>query len=179
MALEPLKNTFAGRAFGAGLAGLVALMPVAATAQDAHSAAATGYDCGLMNDELCEFSRQANAARQYAAKNQSVAVLFHIGDDVLTREDTEALMGRVQTHFEQQFAGLGIEAATFPSKNPGTAATGLTFHYGHLVFQGTEGQINLNLQEGMDAIPQVAAQLDILRQTQRASLDAPAPSDGS
>ncbi|WP_147450721.1 hypothetical protein [Rhodophyticola porphyridii] len=178
MVAEKLRSNFAGRAFAATLAGLTAAIPLAASAEDTTPAAAS-YDCGAMDAELCEFSRQANAARQYAAENQSVAVLFHIGDDVLTRDDSEVLMGRVEAHFEQQFANLGIDAATFTRTNAGTAATGLTFHYGHLVFQGPEGQINLNLQEGMDAIPQVAEQLGILRQTQQASLEGPALADGS
>lgn len=178
MALGPLKNTFAGRAIGASLAGLVAFAPMAATAEDTLDAAASN-DCGVMNAEICELDRMADAAREYAHENQSVAILFHVGDDVLTRDDSEALMGRVEAHFEQQFSDLGIEAATFSRNNAGTAATGLTFHYGHLVFQGVEGQINLNLQEGMDAIPMVAAQLDILRETQQASLEAPVLSGGS
>ena len=174
MAAEKLASSFAARAFALTLSGIAAVAPTQGFADDA-SPTTVAYDCGSMNAEICELSRMSTAAREYAQDNQSVAVLFHIGDDVLTRDDGEVLMGRVQAHFEQQFADLGIEAAIFPSRNPGTAATGLTFHYGHLVFQGPEGRINLDLQEGMAAIPQVAAQLDILRQTAEARVGGPTP----
>ncbi len=168
MPLGALKKSFVGPALAAGLSGLAALAPLSANADDAKPVAMT-HDCGVMSAEICELDRMADAARAYAEENQSVAILFHVGDDVLTRDDSEQLMQKAQAYFAQQFASHDIEVASFARSNPGTPATGLTFHYGHLVFQGPDGRINLDLKEGIDAIPQVADQLNILRQTAQVS----------
>ncbi|MEM8653394.1 MAG: hypothetical protein AAGF36_01510 [Pseudomonadota bacterium] len=163
MAAEKLKNNFAGRVLGVGLAGLAAITPLAATADDVQAVS--------RDQELAEFNEARFAAGAYARENNSVAVLFHIGDDVRGLENGDEVMGRVEAHFEQQFAGLGIDAETFSSNNFGTTATGLTFYYGGDVYVGADGAIDLNLQEGIDAIPSVAESLSLYLQTQQARLE--------
>lgn len=180
MALDRLKSSFTTRAAAAGLAGLVALSPMAATAQDAIPVVAN--DCGTMSSEICEFDRMADAAREYATEHQSVAILFHIGDDILNRPDGKELMQRAETYFTEQFAEHGITIEAFSSRNPGTPATGLTYYYGHLIYameEDGEQVIDLNLKEGIDAIPQVAIALNTLRQmAELQPEDAPLPGEG-
>lgn len=176
MALGALKNSFTGRALGAGLAGLTALTPMTASAQEATPVVA---DCGVMNAEICELDQMADAARAYATENSSVAILFHIGDDVRSRENGAEIMARVEAHIIGQFAEHGIEAEAFSRTNFDVTATGLTYHYGNLVFLNADGRINLDLQEGLDAIPKVIESLNFYRQTANAQVLPAAEPSGS
>lgn len=173
MPVEKLKNNFAGRVLGAGLAGLAAITPLAASAQDATPTAMT------RDQELAEFNEARFAAGAYARENNAIAVLFHIGDDIRGLENSTEAIARVEAHFEQQFASHGITAESFHSHNFGTTATGLTYYYGDKVYGTSDGVIDLNLQEGADAIPSVVESLNLYLQTVQARLDSPEPASGS
>lgn len=165
MAAEKLRSNFAGRVLGAGLAGLTALTPLSAGAQDAQPAAMTE------EQELAAFGEAISAARDYARDNNSVAILFHIGEDIQAMPNRDEVIAKVEAHFEQQFASLGIEAESFSRINLNARATGLTYYYGDNVYGNADGVINLDLQEASDSIPSVTESLRLHLQTIQAQAE--------
>lgn len=166
MPLGALKNSFAGRALGAGLAGLTALTPLTATAQDVTPTAMTH------EQEIAQFGAALSAARDYARENNSVAILFHIGEDIQAMPNRDEVIAKVEAHFEQQFASLGIAAEAFSRINLNARATGLTYYYGDARYvRPSDGVIDLDLQEASDAIPSVAESLRLLLQTKQAQAE--------
>ncbi len=166
MPLGALKKSFAGRALGAGLAGLTALTPMTAMAQDATPTAMTH------EQEIAEFNEARFAAGAYARENNSVAILFHIGEDIQSMPNTDEVIAKVEAHFEQAFASHGITAEAFSRVNLNARATGLTYYYGDNIFGATDGVIDLDLQQASDAIPSVAESLRLYSQTVQAPADA-------
>lgn len=186
MPVEKLRNNFAGRVLGAGLAGLTALTPLAATAQDATPVVATP-DCGTMNEELCELHIAGQDAHEFASTNPNgVGIVFHIGEDLqavaaqnaetygVTPRDIidQGIIPHYQDQLQSMFDAHGLTVQVYGSVNQGAAGSGFNFYIGESVFVTLTGDANIPLPSVTeDTVAAVAESLEIDRRIQEARND--------
>lgn len=182
MPLGALKNSFAGRALGAGLAGLTALTPLTATAQDA---AAMTNDCGTMNEELCELHFAGHDAHEFASANPNgVGIVFHIGEDLQAVAEQNAktygitprevidqgIIPHYQAQLQSMFEPHGLTVQVFGRVNENAAGSGFNFYIGESVFETLDGKANIPLPSmNEQVVAAVAESLEIDRRIQAAS----------
>lgn len=123
MPLGALKNSFAGRALGAGLAGMVALTPMAAIADDAKPT-----EAAVWTDELRGLDAARDAATAHATTH-GAAIILHVGMDIQNHPQRDALLEWVAETYKGHFKPHGIEIEVFTSLND-APASGLEYRIG-------------------------------------------------
>lgn len=166
------KRRLFGAAAGLAMTGLAAITPAAVTAQDATSVAMPN-DVGTI---LCETDRAyratdgwnpvtadldcaADGARDYARENPGVGVLIHVAQSNFPNQrfqNPDEFGAALVYTFQQRY---GVEAEYFLSQMADEApATGITYHLGDGLIHGSnDGTEVKNLQEALDAMPEVAS----------------------
>lgn len=184
MPLEALKQSFAGRALGAGLAGLTALTPLTATAQEATPAAMTN-DCGTMTAEICELHFAGRDAHEFASANPNgVGIVFHIGEDLQAVAEQNAatygitprevidqgIVPHYQAQLQSMFEPHGLTVQVFGRVNENAIGSGFNFYIGESVFETLDGKANIPLPNmNEQVVAEVAEHLEIYHRIQAAS----------
>ena len=127
-------------------------------------------NCELGSQELCDLRNAADAARDYAEENPGVGILIHVGQDIPNRHfQTADQFGQALV---QAFAKHGVEARYFWRQND-APATGLSFYIGHLIHGQHNGTELKNVQQAVQAIPEVAVQTKELNGIAAVAPDTP------
>ena len=107
---------------------------------------------------LRQLRAASDAAGDYAESYEGVGIVFHIGEDVMQRADGRELYEKVARRFIGEFEKQGVNARVYGSPNPGTTASGVTYHIGDLIHGSSNGEEVKNLREGLNAIPSAVEQ---------------------
>jgi len=133
---------------------------------------------GIVEYDLADIS-----AHMHAVCNETVSAILTVGDDLGNRSDYETALPQVIAHFETLFEQHGVDARVFAHRNPNTVGSGIQYNIGELTYRSPEGEALLNMQEAVQAIPDVVEQYQI-QQTFRGNLDlvsvddTPSPTPG-
>lgn len=116
---------------------------------------------------LRELRAAADGARDYAENNYGVGILLHVGRDILSRSDPQAMIDKVSDFYIGKFAEYGVPARVFVSRDPDGRASGATYHIDRLIHGGNNGTEVKDLQTALDVIPDVVEQLRIAKEVRR------------
>ena len=172
MAQAKRASKIFGAVTGATLATAAVFAPVAAAAQEVATVTVPTHE---------EQREQYRQARHDAAKHaieHGVAIILHVGMDIQSHEQPEALLAWVQNEFRTKFTEHGINVGVFPSMND-APGTGLVYRVGDHLYSPEGADPLLNLKEADRLVPEVAEQGRLalgLPPVQRVSVeDAPSP----
>lgn len=176
MALAKTTNKIFGAVTGAALALSAVFTPLSAAAEDVKVGGtqntATEH---VWNPEALELHKADNAATDYAEQNYGIGILIHVGANSFPNKHfaTADEFGQTIVNvFKQKF---GTDAQYFLSQND-AMATGITYHIDDLIHGSDNGTEVKNVQEALQAMPEVVAFLKVAKQAKVAQLspiDAP------
>lgn len=198
MAKARQTSAIFGAATGAVLSAAAVLTPSTAFAEEATPVAQTLEET-VRAEEGREY-REAVEARKAASLHvksgeNTVAILFHIGDDLRTRAQAAAekhnvpaehamqvMLNHIAEDYAQKFDRYGLDAKMFSSTNLDARASGLTYilrtrggdnEIGSISYEDESGNPLLNLAEANTEIERVVRAVAYLNQ--QASLDTGGP----
>ncbi|MEM6410171.1 MAG: hypothetical protein AAF683_01390 [Pseudomonadota bacterium] len=177
MVLRDLNSAFSGargRLFTGALTVPLAMSAWLSTQTPANAEEPTPAAAAhVWDEELRQLHEASIAAREYAMENYGVGIVLHVGRDISGRPDAEAALAQVSTYYINEFAKREVEARVFPSLNPDTVASGVTYHIDEIMYGAHNGTEIKDLRQGLEAIPDVIAHLKIAKQV--ADLDGNQP----
>ncbi len=177
MAQARKRNGILGSALAASLSAAAVFAPAAASAEDV-TPVAQPQNSSVWNEELRALDEAARGAREYAEDNYGVGIVIHVGDESFPNShfDTAEQFGDAVV---QLFADkYQTPAKAFLSPNPGSKATGLTFHVDRLIHGAENGTEVKSVREAFAAMPDIVEQLKIAKELAAVELAAPVPAGG-
>ncbi|WP_044025217.1 hypothetical protein [Roseobacter litoralis] len=195
MAKARQTSAIFGAVTGAVLSAAAVLSPTASFAQEA-TPVAQPFDESLWTQETWELKKAREAAGLHVkSAENTVAILFHVGDDLRARAQAAAekhnvsaehalqvMLNHIAEDYTQKFDSHGLEARMFSSTNLDSRASGLTYilrirgsdnEIGSISYEDESGNPLLNLAEANTEIERVARAVAYLNQ--QASLDTGEP----
>lgn len=160
MAKARQTSAIFGAATGAFLTAATVFSPSASLADGTTSAAQP------LTPSWTEETRELHAAsmstRDYAENNNGVGILIHVAESSFPNDHFQtpdqfgqAVVGAFKAHY-------GTDSKYFLRNNLDARATGITYHVGEFIHGAGEGKEVKNVQEALDAMPEVAGLLKII-----------------